>query len=113
MTIEWAYLRKGWGSCTKAQAVFDEKNIIITEAVEARKQKIEGDDAWDLLSGAETLVVGRGKKVVVYDPQKNDKEEILKICLGRTGNLRAPTLKMGKLVVVGFNEAMYAEYVGK
>lgn len=71
MQIEWAYLRKGWTSCTKAQAVFAERDISIAEIVEARKRKIEGDDAWNLLSGAETLVVGRGKKVVVYDP-KND-----------------------------------------
>ena len=92
--------------------MFDGKNISITEVVEARKQKIESDDAWKLFSGAETLVVGRGKKVVVYDPKNDDKDQILKVCLGRTGNLRAPTLKMGKLVVVGFNDAMYDEYIG-
>ena len=113
MHIEWAYLRKGWASCTKAQVVFDEKNIIVDKTVEARKQKIEDDDAWNLLSGAETIVVGRGKKFVVFDPKSAVKGEIFKVCLGRTGNLRAPTLKIGKLLVVGFNEDMYAEYVAK
>jgi len=93
--------------------VFDEKNISIDEVVEARKQKVEGDDAWNLLSGAETIVVGRGKKVVIFDPENDAKDDILKVCLGRTGNLRAPTLKIGNLLVVGFNEDMYAEYVGK
>jgi len=92
--------------------VFDEKNITINEVVEARKQKVEGDDAWNLLSAAEQIVVGRGKKVVVFDPEKDAKDAILKICLGRTGNLRAPTVKMGNLLVVGFNDAMYAEYLG-
>ncbi|MCF6186218.1 MAG: hypothetical protein L3J49_01910 [Desulfobulbaceae bacterium] len=93
--------------------MFDEKNSTIDEAVEARKQKIEGDDAWNLLAASDRIVVGRGKKVAVYDPNKDDKDEILKICLGRTGNLRAPTLKIGRLLVVGFNDDMYAEYVGK
>ncbi len=92
--------------------MFDEKSIEIGEAVEARKQQIADDDAWSLLSAAETIVVGRGKKSIVFDPKKDNKEDILKVCLGRTGNLRAPTLKIGKVLLVGFNEGMYAEYVG-
>ena len=92
--------------------MFDEKNITIDEAVEARKMKIAGEDAWNLLSQAAKIVVGKGKKMLTFDPKTDDKEEILKNCLGRTGNLRAPTLKIGDLVVVGFNEAMYEEYVG-
>ena len=93
--------------------MFDKKNIAIDEAVEARKQKIESDDAWNLMTASDKIVVGRGKKVVVYDPNKDDKNEILKVCLGRTGNLRAPTLKIGKLLIVGFNDDMYAQYVTK
>ncbi len=92
--------------------MFDEKNITIDVAVEARKMKIADEDAWNLLSQADRIVVGRGKKVLTFDPKTDDKEEILKNCLGRTGNLRAPTLKIGDLMVVGFNEAMYEEYVG-
>jgi len=92
--------------------VFDEKNITIDEAVEARKMKIADEDAWNLLSGAKKIVVGKGKKMLTFDPKTDDKEEILKHCLGRTGNLRAPTLKIGDLMVVGFNDAMYEEYVG-
>jgi arsenate reductase-like glutaredoxin family protein len=91
--------------------VFDEKKITIKEAIEARKQKIEGDDAWAILSSAKELIVGRGKKFQVFDPAKDDREAILKVCLGRTGNLRAPTLKMGDRVVVGFNDDMYARFV--
>ena len=36
-------------------------------------------------------------------------EEILKLVLGPTGNLRAPTMLVGKQMVVGFNEEMYVE----
>ena len=92
--------------------MFDDKEITITEAVEARKQKIGDEDAWAILEAASELVVGRGKKFQVFDPAKDDKEAILKVCLGRTGNLRAPTLKMGDRMVVGFNDDMYTQFVG-
>ncbi len=92
--------------------MFDEKGITITEAVEAGKQKIEGDDAWNILASTDELIVGRGKKFQTFDPKSDDKEAILKVCLGRTGNLRAPTLKMDNRIVVGFNDDMYAQFVG-
>jgi len=52
--------------------------------------------------------------VVEVDLAKTDltQEEILKLVLGPTGNLRAPTLLVGKTMVVGFNEEMYSDVVG-
>ena len=43
---------------------------------------------------------------------KPTEDEILKLILGPTGNLRAPTLIVGKNMIVGFNEAMYADELG-
>jgi arsenate reductase-like glutaredoxin family protein len=91
--------------------VFDEQGIEIKETIEARKEKIEGDDAWAILGSARELIVGRGKTFQIMDPKNDDKEAILKVCLGRTGNLRAPTLKMDDRVVVGFNDDMYEQFV--
>ena len=56
----------------------------------------------------------RGKKVVEVDLKKTElsQDEILKLVLGPTGNLRAPTLLIGKQMVVGFNEGMYEEVFG-
>ena len=56
--------------------------------------------------------MGRGKKTVMYTPGSESKEEILKVSLGRTGNLRAPTLRVGKNMYVGYNEDMYKELLG-
>ena len=39
-------------------------------------------------------------------------EELLKHILGPTGNLRAPTIRKGKTVLVGFNEDLYADVFG-
>ncbi len=91
--------------------MFDERHIDIDETVEARKQKIADNDAWNLLAGAAEIVVGRGKKYQVLRPSEENREEILRLCLGRTGNLRAPTLRIGDRLLVGFNEAMYSAYL--
>lgn len=82
------------------------------EIVDARKEVIKGDGAWEILKNAATLYVGRGKKTVTYSPDSETKEEILKVSLGRTGNLRAPTLRVGKDVYVGYNDEMYKELLG-
>ena len=57
------------------------------------------------------LHVAKGKKVVHLDLKKDDpsEEELLKLVLGPTGNLRAPTLRSGKQLIVGFEEEMYRQ----
>ena len=61
------------------------------------------------MSSVSRLHAAKGKKVVVVDLKKDglSEEELLKLVLGPTGNLRAPTLRVGKTLVVGFNEEMY------
>jgi len=93
--------------------VFDKQDIEIQETVEARKVPIPNDKAWELLKTAREIVVGRGKKSQNFKPSTANKAEILSNCLGRTGNLRAPTLKRGKMFLVGFNEDMYDNYLCK
>ncbi len=43
---------------------------------------------------------------------KPTEEEVLKLILGPTGNLRAPTLRSGNKLIVGFNEEMYDDAIG-
>lgn len=40
---------------------------------------------------------------------KPDADTLKKFLVGPTGNLRAPTLRLGNTLVVGFNEQMYDE----
>ena len=81
------------------------------ETVEARTVKIDEDQAWKLLRKAKEIIVGRGKKYSVFHPASTNKPEILDQCLGRTGNLRAPALKVGDRYVIGFTEEMYDAYI--
>ncbi len=92
--------------------MLSKQRLSIRETVEAKKQKISGDEAWDFLKKAGEIVVGRGKKYLVFTPSEENREEILQQCLGRTGNLRAPALRIGSRDIIGFNEEMYEKYVG-
>lgn len=58
--------------------------------------------------------VAKGKKIVTFEMKKNppDDATLLAHLLGPTGNLRAPTIKQGKTLYVGFSPETYAELVG-
>ena len=64
-----------------------------------------------LLAGVSQLHVAKGKKVAHLDLKKDkpSEEELLKLVLGPTGNLRAPTIRVGKSLIVGYEEEMYQE----
>jgi len=51
--------------------------------------------------------VARNKAILEFDPKKDEKEQILANVCGRTGNLRAPSLRIGSVYYVGFNEELY------
>lgn len=53
----------------------------------------------------------KGKRVVTIDMTKDapDDDTLAGYLLGPTGNLRAPTLRAGKTLYVGFNEETYQQ----
>lgn len=58
--------------------------------------------------GMDRIVAAKGKKIDVLDLKKHPADdEILGVLLGPTGNLRAPTARVGKTLLVGFNEEAY------
>ncbi|MCB9908950.1 MAG: hypothetical protein H6829_01635 [Planctomycetes bacterium] len=67
-----------------------------------------------VLEGIRQVIVAKGKKVVRFDLAKDAPEpaELEAVLLGPTGNLRAPTMRMGKTLLVGFQEALYGEVFG-
>lgn len=49
-----------------------------------------------------------------FDLKKDyDEDEIASLIMGRSGNLRAPTLRVGKKLIVGFNEEALGEVLKK
>jgi len=56
--------------------------------------------------------VARGKSVESFRPGKDDEDTIVERMLGPTGNLRAPTIRRGKTLLVGFDEETYRSVLG-
>jgi arsenate reductase-like glutaredoxin family protein len=92
----------------------DGRPITIRETVNAAKDKIGAKDLKGVLKDATKLVVAKGKKVVTIDLPKDKPTaaEIAKAMLGPTGNLRAPTVRLGKKVLGGFSAEIYEEFLG-
>lgn len=111
MLIDWAYLRKGWTSCKKAQEFLGNHNLKITETVDARKEKIADKKAWEILSKATDIMVAKGKKELHFTPSDKNRAEILKAAMGPSGNLRAPTLKVGNRFMIGFKLESYQSFL--
>jgi arsenate reductase-like glutaredoxin family protein len=82
-------------------------NITVGETVPASR-KLGADDARRLLESASRLIAAKGKKVSEFKAGATTSDEAVAAMLGPTGNLRAPTLKVGKTVLVGFNEEAFA-----
>ena len=75
------------------------------------KVKLGPKDALRLAKDATTVLVARGKKVISFDMKRDAPEdaELLGLMLGRSGTLRAPTLRRGKTLLVGFNSDLYGD----
>ena len=78
----------------------------------ANKEKIKSGAAWEMLKSASLIRTGKGKKRQEWNPAVDDKAEILKDVIGPSGNLRAPSWKIGNEYVVGFNPELYSEVFG-
>jgi hypothetical protein len=54
----------------------------------------------------------KGKKVVEFQPAGKAGKDVVDAMLGPTGNLRAPTIRRGKTVLVGWNEDVFQARLG-
>ncbi len=63
---------------------------------------------------ASQVLVARGKKLLEFDMKKSPPtdDELLKGVIGPSGNLRAPTIVVGKTVLVGYHEDAYQQVFG-
>lgn len=61
----------------------------------------------EMLAKLDRVVVINGKKILELDPQR-ESEQILETAIGRSGNLRAPSLVQDKTLVVGYSAEIYA-----
>ena len=75
-------------------------------------RKLARKDAAQLAKKASLVIVAKGKKVSEFKTGGKAGKAVVDAMLGPTGNLRAPTIKKGKTVLVGFNEEVFSEVFG-
>ena len=85
---------------------------MVGEQLDAKKKPLGRTDAEALLKAADEVYVAKGKKVLHFKMKQAAIEEVLAVVLGPTGNLRAPTFRSGKTLVVGFDEGAYSAVLG-
>src|SRR6266849_9488111 len=99
-------------SCRKAQGFLESGRVSVSETTDAKKEKRGREEALALARSVDKVVVGKGKKVVTFD-MKNappDDDTLAAHLLGPTGNLKAPTLRIGDTLLVGFGEEAYKQF---
>lgn len=55
------------------------------------------------------MIVAKGKKLDEWKTAGKAPAAVLDAMVGSTGNLRAPCLRSGKTVIVGWSEDVYAD----
>jgi len=110
--IDWLYHRNSCVTCQRAEACRTKLGATVVEQVDARKVRYGPAAALALLDGIDTLIVARGKTVVTNRlnselHERLDDAELLARLIGPTGNLRAPTARVGRTLIVGFSAEVY------
>ena len=82
--------------------------ILSVEEVSASK-KLARKDAEEIAKGASRVIVAKGKQVAEFETAGKAPRAAVDAMLGPTGNLRAPTMRAGKTVFVGFNDEAWAK----
>ena len=72
-------------------------------------RKLGESDAKAIAKESSKVYVAKGKKLDVFDMKSADVGEVAAKMLGPTGNLRAPTMRVGKTAIVGFDEETFAD----
>lgn len=78
--------------------------------VNASKTRMALKEAKDLLSGVDEIVSAKGARIerLVMKNRPGD-DALARVLIGPTGRLRAPTARIGRRLLVGFDEATYRE----
>jgi arsenate reductase-like glutaredoxin family protein len=100
-------------TCKKAQEFLAQKDCTAKTQVNARKEPIDRDGTLKLMQTVSRVIAVKGKKVLDFSLKKNQApaEDLMSAVIGPSGNLRAPAIRRGKTLVVGFHPDAYGEVV--
>lgn len=89
----------------------DARGLEPREIVPASR-KLGREDARALIESSSRVIVAKGKKVQRF-PGGRATKEIVASLLGPTGNLRAPIVRVGRTLLVGFDESAFEDVLGE
>ncbi len=101
-------------TCGRSQEFLAKNKLTVVDSISTQQKNIPERDALKLVSDADTLYVAkRGGTVVKIDLRRDKptREELSSLLLGRYGNLRVPTVRIGRTLIVGFDEATYRKFL--
>lgn len=109
--VEWFYQRKNCKTCDLARAWMEQAGLAARATVDCRKEPLDADEAVALARKAADLHVTRGKKVVHLNLRRDQPtdEELRTLVVGPSGNLRAPAIRHGRTLLVGFDADTWAQ----
>ncbi len=100
-------------TCKRTQEFLAKNGTETKTVVNATKTHLSLKDAKELLKGVEEIVSSRGAKIErLLMKDKPSDASLERALIGPTGRLRAPTARIGKRLLIGFNEATYRETLG-
>jgi arsenate reductase-like glutaredoxin family protein len=80
----------------------------VPDDVVPASRKLGRDDAIALAAKVSMIVAAKGKKIATFKVADGADDEAIDAMLGPTGNLRSPTIRAGKTLLVGFHEEQFA-----
>ena len=71
------------------------------------KEPITEQEAIILINSFKKIFVAKGKRLLEYKTIHDDKQAVITAAIGRTGNLRAPTVHFQDTIFIGYNNNIY------
>ena len=101
-------------TCGKTQEFLASADVEVKVEQNAKKATIPAAGALALARQVDDIYAAKGKNVVYVNMEKDkpDDETLTKLIVGPSGNLRAPTLRKGKTLIVGFHQETYEKVFG-
>lgn len=109
--VDWYYHRLNCNTCQRADEFLAAEGIAVAEQKNARKERFTPAEALALARGMRHVYATRGKKVVHFDMQAAppSDDELSPHVVGPSGNLRAPAIRVGDRLFIGFNSDTIVE----
>lgn len=107
--IDWYYFRRNCSTCARTDEFLAAHQLDPADRTNATR-KLQRDDALRLAGEADRLIAIKRGAVDTLDLTADPGEDaVLPLMLGPTGNLRAPLLKVGATLLIGFDESIYRD----